>query len=234
MASIDAIINRQLLRWELEKKQATEKPAAKAPPPQVVTVSRQAGSRGTFLASRLADELGFTRLHRETIDAICQTSGYRRRIVENLDERFRGDLDVMVEGMITGQSVDHGDYARHLFQVVLSMARLGGVVLVGRGGNFILGPRRGFHIRVVAPREQRIVNLVTYKSVTREVAASEADRVDRERKELIAKLFDRDIDDPRHYDLVINLAFIELEAMVEPTIAAIRSKLARLAAMGEE
>ncbi|MCK4462586.1 MAG: cytidylate kinase family protein [candidate division Zixibacteria bacterium] len=234
MASIDAIINRQLLRWELEKKQVAEQPSAKPAPPQVVTVSRQAGSRGSYFATRLAEELSFNRLHRETIDAICDSSGYRRRIVENLDERFRSDLDVMVQGMITGQSVDHRDYARHLFQVVLSMARLGGVVLVGRGGNFILGPRRGFHIRVVAPREQRIANLVKYKNVTKEVAATEADRVNSERKELMTKLFGHDIDDPAHYDLIINLGLMDLEEMVRPTIAAIHAKFARLATLAKE
>ncbi len=234
MVSIDAIINRQLLKWELEKKQVAEQPLAKSAPPQVVTVSRQAGSRGSHFATRLAEELGFDRLHRETIDAICDSSGYRRRIVENLDERFRGDLELMVEALFTGQSVDHRDYTRHLFQVVLSTARLGGVVLVGRGGNFILGPRRGFHIRVVAPPEQRIANLVMYKNVTKEVAAAEADRVDSERKELMAKLFGHDIDDPAHYDLIINLGLMDLEEMVRPTIAAIHAKFARLAALAEE
>ncbi len=154
--------------------------------------------------------------------------------MENLDEHFRGDLELMVEGLFTGQSVDHRDYTRQLFQVVLSMARLGGVVLVGRGGNFILGPRRGFHVRVVAPREQRIANLVMYKNVTKEVAAAEADRVDGERKELIAKLFGHDIDDPAHYDLIINLGLMDLEEMVRPTIAAIHVKFARLAALAEE
>lgn len=233
MTSIDAIINRQLLRWELAKKQADEKPPAKPSPPQVVTVSRQPGSRGTYLATLLADELGFSRLHRGIIDSICESSGYRRRIVESLDERFRGDLELTVEALFTGQSVDHRDYIRHLFQVVLSLARLGGVVLVGRGGNFILGPQRGFHVRVIAPREDRIANLVKYKDVSEEIAASEADRVDSERRELIAKLFDRNIDNPAHYDMVINLGLVDLEAMVPPIITAIRSKFERLTALAD-
>lgn len=228
MTSIDTLIDRQFRKWELDKARATERPSVKPVTPQVVTISRQAGSRGTFFAARLADELNFSRLHRKTIEAICESSGYRRRIVEYLDERFRSDLELMIEGLFTGQSVDHRDYTRHLFQVVLSMARLGGVVLVGRGGSFILGPRRGFHIRVIAPKEQRIANLVKYKSLTKEVAASEIDLVDRERRELIARLFDQDINNPAHYDLVINLGLMELEDMVQPTIAAIKAKFALL------
>lgn len=227
MTSIDVLIDRQFRKWEQDKARAKQ-PSVRMAVPKVVTVSRQAGSRGTFLAARLADDLAFSVLHRETIEAICESSGYRRRIVEYLDERFRSDVELMIEGLLTGQSVDHGDYTRHLFQVVLSMARLGGVVLVGRGGSFILGPRRGFHIRVVAPKEQRIANLVKYKSLTKEVAASEIDLVDRERRELIARLFDQDINNPAHYDLVINLGLMELEDMVQPTIAAIKAKFALL------
>lgn len=228
MTSIDALIDRQFRKWELDKVRATQRPAVKPVIPQVVTVSRQAGSRGAFFATRLADELAFSILHRKTIDAICESSGYRRRIVEYLDERFRSDIETMIEGLLTGQSVDHADYTRHLFQVVLSMARLGGVVFVGRGGNLILGPRRGFHIRVVAPKEQRIANLVKYKSLTEEVAATEIDRADSQRRELIARLFDQDIDNPANYDLVINLGLMELEDLVQPTMAAIHAKFALL------
>ena len=73
-----------------------------------------------------------------------------------------------------------------------------------------------------------LVNLVKYKNMTEEVAAAEIDLVDDERRELIARLFHQDIDNPENYDLVINLGLMELEDMVRPTIAAIESKFALL------
>ena len=231
MASIDTIINRQLLRWEMAKKQAAEEREILLPPPAVVTVSREAGSRGSHFAFRLAEELEYQWLHREVIEAICESSGYRKRVVESLDTRFQNDLHVLVEAMFTGQSVDHGDYYRHLFSTVLSMARLGGVVLVGRGGNHILGPLRGFHIRVVAQRAQRIANLVKYKDVSAEIAEADMDQADRERRELVSRMFGADIDDPAHYDLVVNFSFLDIEEMISPTIAAIRAKFQRLASI---
>jgi len=232
MSSIDALVNRQLLRWERRAKETEEEEAAVPPPPQVVTVSRQAGSRGAFFAQRLAEELGFQRLHREAIEAISKTSGYRSRIVEALDERYRNDVEVLAESLVSGQTVDHRDYYRHLFEVVLSMARLGGVVLVGRAGNFILGPLRGFHIRVIAPRQQRIANLMRYKEYSEKQAIEEMEFADGERMEMMAKLFKADIEDPSHYDLVINMASLDLEAMIPPTVAAIKTKFARLADAG--
>ncbi|MEW5995124.1 MAG: cytidylate kinase family protein, partial [Candidatus Zixiibacteriota bacterium] len=168
-------------------------------------------------------------LHREIIDAICQSSGYRKRIIESLDEKFRGQMELLVESLLTGQSVDHRDYRRHLFRVVLSMSQLGGVVLTGRGGSFILGPRRGFHIRFIAPVQTRIANLMKFTGVTEKEAAARIKASDTERKELVSRLFDADNDDSRHYDMVVNTAFVDVEDLLETTVTLIDKKFARLA-----
>ncbi|MBD3402371.1 hypothetical protein GF420_05705 [candidate division GN15 bacterium] len=228
MTSIEAIINRQFLRWEQEQSRRPDRNRTSFEPPPIVTVSRQTGSRGSYFASRLAQKLGYQRLHREVIDAICESSGYRKRIVESLDESLRSEIELMVEAVFTGQAVDHSDYSRHLCRVILSMARLGGVVLVGRGGNFILGPKRGFHMRVICPMHRRITNLMEYKHLTREDAEQEAADSDRRRREFVRKLFDADIDDPQRYDLVLNAAYIDVEEMVTTAIEAIRGKADKL------
>jgi len=228
MTSIDAIINRQLLRWELQRRQAGEKPSKRILPPPIVTVSRQSGSRGSYFASRLAEKMDYQRLHREVIDTICESAGYRKRIVESIDEKFRGELELMVESMFTGQTVDHRDYFMHLAQIVLSLSQLGGVILMGRGGNFILGPRRGFHIRFVAPVEKRIQNLVTYKGMDKAGAAQFIEKSDSSRKEFIRKLFNANIDDPRHYDLVINAAYMDVEELVGVVKTAVSAKFDKL------
>lgn len=228
MTSIDAIINRQLLKWELQRKKEVEEASKRPSPPPIVTVSRRRGSRGSYFASRLAETLGYQQLHREVIDTICQSSGYRKRIVESLDDKFRGDLELAVEALFTGQSVDHYDYFRHLSRTVLSMSRLGGIVLVGRGGNFILGPKRGFHIRFVAPKWRRIENLMKYKQMSEQEATRLIESSDRERRELIRKLFSADIDDPDHYDLVINATYLDVEELLDSTMIAIKAKFDKL------
>ncbi len=228
MTSIEAIINRQCLRWEQQQtKVAGAHKSVDAPPP-IITVSRQTGSRGSYFASRLAQKLGYQRIHREIIDAICESSGYRKRIVESLDEKSRSELELMVEAMVTGQAVDHRDYIRHLYRVILSMSRLGGVVVVGRAGNFILGPKRGFHVRIVCPMERRICNLMEYRKVTRDEAKRQIEESDRLRREFAHRHFGADNNDPRHYDLVINAAYIDVEEMVATATAAIRGKTDKL------
>lgn len=234
MTSIESIINRQFLRWERQQSAVREAPRHSGQPPLMITVSRQTGSRGSYFASRLAQRLGYQRLHREVIDEICASSGYRKRIVKSLDGKTRSDLEMMVEGLFTGQSVDISDYVRHLCRVVLSMSHLGGVVLVGRGGNFILGPMRGFHIRFVAPRERRIANLIDYKQMTRGEAEEEINQSDRDRKAFVNRVFTADIDDPRNYDMVINSAFIDIEELVSTVELAIQGKTDKLCYLGND
>lgn len=228
MTSIEAIVNRQILKWELESKEAEIVEEDRPRPSPIVTVSRQSGSRGSYFGSRLAQRLGYQRLHRDAIDLICKSSGYRKRIVESLDGRFRGRLGLLAESIVTGQIVDLTDYARQLCKVVLSMSELGGVVLMGRGGNFILGPKRGFHLRVVCPREKRIENLIKYKKMTADEATITVDRSDEDRRKFVDELFGSDIDDPHQYDMVVNSSLIDVEDMVNTAVIAINAKMSKL------
>lgn len=228
MTSIELIVNRQILRWELEKEQAAESEKPRPRPLPIVTISRETGSRGSYFGSRLAQRMGYQRLHREAIDFICRSSGYRRRVVESLDEHFRGRLEYLVDSLITGQAVDHSDYTRQLAQVVLSMSRLGGVVLIGRGGNWILGPKRGFHIRIVCPKEKRIENLMKYKEVDRDQAERVIEDSDNNRRQFIREVYHADIDDPRGYDLVVNSALIDVEELLDTAIVAMQGKMDKL------
>ncbi len=232
MPSIETIINRQLLKWELQRKTAEEQAKAQGAGltvSPIVTVSRQIGSRGSYFASRLATEMGYQRIHREVIDAISQSAGYRKRIIQWLDEKHRSDLELAVESFLSDRSIDHRDYFRHLFKVVLSMSELGGVVLLGRGGNFILGPKRGFHIRFVAPHKTRVENLMKYRELTHKDAEALIKKSDVLRRQLIRKLFRADIDDPVHYDLVINSAYVDIEDLLGVVKAAVTAKFTKLA-----
>jgi cytidylate kinase len=235
MTSIEALINRQILKWETERKLSTDT----APPPvrpamPIVTISRQTGSRGSYFGSRLAQRLGYQRLHRDAIDAICASSGYVKRIVESLDDRHRSELALLAEGLFSGQMVDHADYFRHLYQVVLSMSRLGGVVLMGRGGNFILGSEHGFHMRIICPTEHRIENLMKYRNVSIKEAKDQIAHSDHERRQFISRLFKAEIDDPLGYDLVVNTAHMDVEDLVDMTIVALKAKMNKLAHPGGE
>jgi cytidylate kinase len=232
MPSIDHILDRQVRRWEAEKVAQAREPGSHDRPgatiQPILTVSRQRGSGGTLLAERLAERFGHTLLHRDVIDRICESSGYHRRIVESLDEHARSQVQLWVESVLQGAYVDASDYLRALLEVIYSVSQLGGVVVVGRGANFILGHERGFHIRVVAPIEMRVRNLTEREGLAERDALREIERSDRERTEWVRKACGRSIDDPLGYDLIINQLSVSRETATTLVAAAAQEKFERM------
>ncbi|MFI5371215.1 MAG: AAA family ATPase [Candidatus Eisenbacteria bacterium] len=229
--SIDAMIDRQLRRWEIERysgmKRGTAHPSIPVLGP-LITVSRQHGSIGTAVAARLAEHFRYTLLHRDTIDRMCESTGYARRLLQALDDHARSQLTTWVESMMAGTYVDAGDYLRALLGTIFSIAQLGGVVVVGRGANFIVGPDRGFHLRVVASRDTRIRAIVERKGIPEKDAAREVDTRDRERADFVRRMFGRSVDDPLAYDLVLNADDLPADAVDDWLAAAARRKFERM------
>ena len=232
MTSIETIIDRQIRRWELQKSlEDAHHGVARSIhiPKPLITVSRQRGSRGTIIAERIAYRFNYTLLHKDIIDRIAETSGYKRRIVESLDDHTRSQMELWFESIITGKLVDLSDYARQLLEVIFSVSRLGGIVVVGRAANFIIGPNRGLHVRIVASPTTRIRNLVDLEKMSESDARREIDKADHERAEFVKKLVHKSIDDPQYYDLVINSDWISIEQAVSLIANAAMEKFELLA-----
>jgi len=231
MSSVQVIIDRQLRRWEMEKAARASQPAREqaGPPLQpVITVSRQRGSGGSRIAELVARRFDYTLLHRDVIDRICTSSNIRRSIVESLDEHAKSQLATWCDAMVSQRYTDSADYVRLLLETIRSVAALGGVVVVGRGSNFIVGPDQGLHVRIVAPREQRIRRLVEHARLSPRDAAREVETSEHDRAEFIRKVYGRNIADPEGYDLVVNTGAITFEEAVDLVAAAARAKFERL------
>lgn len=227
MPSIQAIVERQLRRWELERDARAAEPGPQEPrtPPQpVITVSRQRGSGGSRVAEIVARRLDYTLLHRDVIDRICSSSGIRRSIIESLDEHAKSQVASWCEAIVQQRYADSSDYVRFLLETIRSVAELGGVVVVGRGANCVVGFDRGLHVRVVAPREYRIERLVDHERLSPRAAAREVADRDRERAAFVRKVFGADVSDPTGYDLVVNTAAMGFEEAATLVETAAREK----------
>ena len=175
MPSIESIIDRQLRRWEMERGLREAQPASEllGPPEHpVITISRERGSGGSHVAGLVARRFGYTLLHHDVIDRMCRSSGIHRSILEALDEHTRSQVAIWCDAMLGQRYTDADDYVRLLLVTIRSVASLGGVVVVGRGANFVVGPDRGLHVRIVAPRARRIQRLVEFEHLSEHDAAN--------------------------------------------------------------
>ena len=227
---IHRIIDHQMRKWELEASTRRESPresprvsAAKAPAIHpCITIARQIGAGGSEIARGIASVLGRPLCDREILDTIAREGRIRAHILELLDERDRSALQIWIEGILRGQLADKEDYLRELVHAVGSVAAHGPTVFIGRGVNFILGPGRGLHLRIVAPVERRVDTLGDIRGLTEADARALVERTDADRAAFVRHHFHREIDDPLAYDLVLNTVSVSPASCVETVLSAWR------------
>jgi cytidylate kinase len=227
MKPIELIVDRQIKRWELERRRPDEVKASARPPQPgpVITVSRQRGSGGSIVAERLAELTGFSHINRYIIDQISRETGVQKRLVESLDETFRSSFQLWVDGILRGRIVDSSDYMQSLVKIIGAVSKHGKVVIVGRGANFIVDSSNSFNVRIVADLEFRVNSLMERRGMSPEDARKEIADNDNQRRKFIKNHFNKDIDDPLAYDLTINSTRQEFDKIAAMIIAAYPLKL---------
>ena len=123
------------------------------------------------------------------------------------------------------EELDEEKYISIISAIILDLAEKGGVVIVGRGSQIILRDWPGsLHAYVTAPLELRIERVGERDGVSAEEATKTVHESDKNRLAFYHKFFKVDVDDPTHYDLVVNTARLPYETAAELIAAAARSK----------
>jgi len=108
---------------------------------------------------------------------------------------------------------------------ILNLAEIGNVILIGRGSNVITSHLKNtYHIRLVAPLDQRIKHLQKSRDIKKEWAKNILLRGDENRKDFLLRTFRKDIDDPLLYHSTINVSLFSFDELVNSIVEAVRSK----------
>ena len=208
-AAIQKMVDEQVRKWDIMGRDRKKKIAP------VITISRQAGSPGRPLAQAIAKELKLDIYGSRIIDEVAKSAKMSGAVVASLDEKGRSMLDDWISILETDRSLWSYQYLKHLVKVILTIGRHGNAVILGRGAHLILPPEGVLRVRVIASLEERIKNVMAEIGCSRDEARGRIITVDAGRKAFIRKYFHADIDDPAHYDLVINAARIPVEKAVD-------------------
>ena len=219
MKSIERIIEEHVKRWQY----LSQKPKDAKPPISVITVSREPGSGGMLVAKALAQICGFDLYHKEVINEIAKNVNISSRLMETLDEKGMNVIHEYISAIVHHAHLWPDGYLRQLMEVIGAIGEHGQAVIVGRGANFILPPERRFRVRIVAPREFRIKRVANDYGVSENEALRRIIRTNSDRKAFIRKYFNANIEDPMHYDMVLNTSTMSIEKAAKAVCAAIRS-----------
>jgi cytidylate kinase len=194
-----------------------------------IALSREAGSRGTSVAKRAGEKLGWQVYTQDMLEYIAQEPTVRREAIEQLTPAGQHWVEEQLERLeadgVTGDAADL-DMAR----LILCLGATGEVLLIGRGAGCILPAHSTLHVRVVAPLEARIAYMSQWLRLSHDEAAEQVRLRDERRAEYIQGHFHRQAADVYQYDLLLNTALLGEELSAELLIQAARSKAAALVA----
>jgi cytidylate kinase len=216
MKAIHHLIEEQVRRWEILRK---EKRQAKTLP--VITLSREPGSGGKFVAKAVAERLGLELFHQEIINAMAENADTTARIIRTLDERSLSMIEDWVSAAISERHLWPDDVSRVLMRVIGTIGRHGKAVIVGRGANFILPPENRFRVRIIAPLELRVNHVAETYGVTKKEAQRRVLRTESDRLAFVRKYFYSDISDPANYDMILNTGTLSVESAAAAICSAL-------------
>ena len=211
---------RNLVQAELTVSQH-EKKRTVSRPPALVTICRDYGAAAEDVGRRLAKDLGVDYYDKELIDAIADESHMDRHLLERLDESVEGMKNAWLYAILPGVGDPRAAYTRNLVNILLGISRTGGVI-VGRGAHLVLEKYGAFRIRIVGSVEVCAERVAASENLDMESARKRVNDMDKARADFIDKLYQRNLDEPRQYDLIIDSDRFEPAAMEEIILLASR------------
>ena len=207
------------LREHMQVASDVRKPAQTGP---YISVSRQAGAGGEHIARVVGGKLGWDVLDKELLDLMTQRYHMPRDMLDFVDETKANWFYDVLGAFAGSRIVSQDSYVVHLERIIYLAALHGNVVIVGRGAHCVLPRTSGLAVRVVAPKRQRVEEMMERFQLVQQEASLHVDKIDKGRNAFCRRHFHRDVENPLEYDLLINTARLSDEAAAELIVDASR------------
>jgi cytidylate kinase len=213
----------------------------------VITISRQYGSGGDEIASRLCELLGYRYFDKRMMAEVASEAGLSaKEVIDSQEDRHQAlslfdrlfghkvaEAWESKDAVSGARTVEIGEMdSRRFVAVVRSLIQAayeqGNVVILGRGGQAILCDRPGvLHVRIEAPFDERVRRVSQQQRFTNSEAARDfvAGR-DRAGADYVRTYYNVDWADPTLYHLTINTGQWDNEAaagIIADTLKYLRS-----------
>ncbi len=214
----------------------------------VITIARLFGAGGDTVGKTLAQRLKADFLGPELIDEVARRLALPKEEVEAADEQpgtFLNRLLIALgaanpepaiasEGQAwTPPYADpHLDPRRavleHTQQVIKEAARSGNVIILGRGGAYILSDLPGaLHVFLRASESERVMAVMERENIGADEARRRVKHTDENRRAYIRQVYGHTWDLPGHYDLVLDTGRLGYDATIAAILAALPGRAER-------
>jgi hypothetical protein len=204
---------------------AVRPPSPRGPASLTVAVSREAGARGSSIARRAGEKLGWQIYTQDVLEHIALEEPFRQEVLANLTAPAAGWVEEQLRRLGSPEKSSGGPSFRELAHMLLALAAQGEVILIGRGAGFLLPTHSTLHVRLLAPLADRIAYMSQWLRLTTEEAAEQVRLRDDRRNRFIETHFHCPAREPYHYDLLLNSSLLGEELCADLIVQAARAKL---------
>lgn len=193
------------------------KDTSKSSPKPAITIARQEGANGLGVASDLAEYMQqhvpshdvWTVFSQRLVAQVLEDHHLDKGAAGFLKEGHKSVLSDAIEELL-GLHPSDWTFVQRANATILRLAQAGNVILVGRGANIVTRKLKTvFHVHLVGSIERRIERAQKVFNLDSKEAAKYIKKKDEARRRYIKDNFDKDLDDPLLYHLVINTDLIQ-------------------------
>ena len=198
--------------------------ATPGPKGLTLAISREAGARGTTIARKVGEQLGWQVFDQETLDYLLLDETGRAQLLGDIPAVARTWAESRLARLQRDNRVNTDPETTALVKLMLAVAARGDAVIVGRGAGFLLPVDSTIHVRVIAPLESRVNFFAQTLRMTREEAVREVQSRDERRAMFLARTLFRDPADLSAYDAIVNSTRLGVEGAAQFIGWAVRTK----------
>ncbi len=198
-----------------------------------ITISREAGAGASSLARLIADRLNNELEPGQTlwrvfdgnlVEAMLRDLDYPEYLARYLPEDSFSEIDASI-GEIVGLHPNLWELVQQTNCLIRHLAGEGRCILIGRGANFATAAiPNGLHLRLVGDPQARARHLAGLQRLSIARAVERTTKTDAARRRYVKMHFNRDIDDPACYDLVLNSTGIPLPEASSMVVHLVRAR----------
>ncbi len=205
----------------------------------VITIARQFGAGGKTLGTMVADRLGYTLIDEQIVEMVAMEADVSPEVVdsvaqeagrEGIVQRFLRKLGPFSKGYVETAMEErpgyvNGDlYISLLHKVIPVLAEQDDVVIIGRGGQYILSEWPDtFHFLMIANIENRIKFMMEHYNIDRKKAQAVIDQQSKRRVNLYRYFGRTDYEQAELYHMVLNMNRIGLDDAVQAVCQLVSS-----------
>ena len=182
----------------------------------VITVAREYGSGGRYVAKLLAEKLGIKFYDKDLIKIVSNDSGLSADYIEENEQNIHGNLLSSFNTQYYNNLSNDDNLFIAESKAIKEIAEKGSCVIVGRCSNYILKDNKNvINVFLYSDDENKVKRAIKYYGLEEKTALKEINRINKNREKHYHYYTHEKWKDVNNYDLCLNVDKLGVEKTAE-------------------